>query len=692
MQIALFYPTLIAWAVFSLCLLPSPLQAQDLHITLLNGDCDGDNEVTLLDFGIVVNAFGSTPNDPNWDPRADLDGDLEVTLYDYGIVVRNFGAVGAEPFDPALPRQPAPSEGYEIRGMLKLQEWRGIPLTVRLEAYKQSAFQPVVYCREFVVDEESLFTLHLPDTGPWDVLAQVTSGNSGFLRLRPVHPRGYGKGSPIQVTVLEPPTHELFSFFYTPITLRLRVVDYDEVFIVSADGTARFVNQERERSNNFRVFWHVLEGGGEVDPRPSSDFIADYYPDIFDEFSQQVRIQCTVFDWSNVPARRDAPVSVTIDLTLLKVPTIRTIAGHSVGVGGTTSASLVTSGFHPGDSVYFAWVVDTTPTLPWYLRYVEWLQMPWNGRLWGDPRGRLFDTFPISPDEEHRRVEIEVRATFASPYPDPWLGFQNTKSRSRAVTFALDRNDEIEDFTRGYSADGLWNPPNWFDNRPGHWGAVIPRFNEIDASLENGYIVYYAPVPFMGLGGVSAVFDWKGEWAPGSRRYQESWRGRIYLFGLNILAAHENAPAATKKPAYGLIASGIDWLATVVAHEFAHRDLWLASWRGFSAEHIEWFGEWRPFNKRARFWDPNRKVWEYYDKDEDGVPGDFESAHRSLGFHPEDPYAIERWWLYGRKSPGPEVCTTIDLEMFAQLYGEWNGYTIGSLDVQDWSENGRQDY
>jgi hypothetical protein len=78
LQITLFYPPLIAWAVFSLCLLLSPLQAQELHITLLNGDCDGDNEVTLLDFGIVVNAFGSTPNDPNWDPRADLDAEWSI--------------------------------------------------------------------------------------------------------------------------------------------------------------------------------------------------------------------------------------------------------------------------------------------------------------------------------------------------------------------------------------------------------------------------------------------------------------------------------------------------------------------------------------------------------------------------------------------------------------------------------------
>ncbi len=149
-------------------------------------------------------------------------------------------------------------------------------------------------------------------------------------------------------------------------------------------------------------------------------------------------------------------------------------------------------------------------------------------------------------------MEVEVKATFASPYPDPWLGFQNTKTRSRAVTFALGRNDEVEDFTRGYSAAGLWNPPNWFDNRPGHWGAVVPRFNEMDANLEDRYVVYYAPTPFM--------------------------------------------------------------------------------------------------------------------------------------------YSLERWWLYGENATGLEYCTTRDDEMFAQLFGEWNGHLVGSLDNQDWSAGGRQDY
>ncbi|MCL6474800.1 MAG: hypothetical protein K6U75_07085 [Firmicutes bacterium] len=68
----------------------------DLSIELLNGDIDGDNEVTLFDFGALVAAFGSVPGDGNWNPDADLDGDEEVTLFDFGILVKNFGAIGDE--------------------------------------------------------------------------------------------------------------------------------------------------------------------------------------------------------------------------------------------------------------------------------------------------------------------------------------------------------------------------------------------------------------------------------------------------------------------------------------------------------------------------------------------------------------------------------------------------------------------
>lgn len=67
-----------------------------VNVSLTNGDIDGDNEVTLFDFGALVQAFGSMPGDSNWNPDADLDGDLEVTLFDFGVLVGNFGTIGDE--------------------------------------------------------------------------------------------------------------------------------------------------------------------------------------------------------------------------------------------------------------------------------------------------------------------------------------------------------------------------------------------------------------------------------------------------------------------------------------------------------------------------------------------------------------------------------------------------------------------
>ncbi|MDW8320984.1 MAG: hypothetical protein RMM08_06455 [Armatimonadota bacterium] len=68
----------------------------NLSLSLQNGDIDGDNEVSLFDFGLLVAAFGAVPEHTNWNPLADLDGDEEVSLFDFGILVRNFGAIGDE--------------------------------------------------------------------------------------------------------------------------------------------------------------------------------------------------------------------------------------------------------------------------------------------------------------------------------------------------------------------------------------------------------------------------------------------------------------------------------------------------------------------------------------------------------------------------------------------------------------------
>ncbi|MDW8104475.1 MAG: carboxypeptidase regulatory-like domain-containing protein [Armatimonadota bacterium] len=67
-----------------------------VNVTLINGDINGDNEISLLDFGALIAAFGTVPGDDGWNADADLNGDEDVNLLDFGILVRNFGSIGDE--------------------------------------------------------------------------------------------------------------------------------------------------------------------------------------------------------------------------------------------------------------------------------------------------------------------------------------------------------------------------------------------------------------------------------------------------------------------------------------------------------------------------------------------------------------------------------------------------------------------
>lgn len=62
--------------------------------TLLNGDCDGDNSITIFDYILISDAFDSAPGGLSWNPLADLDGDEQVTIFDYTILSNNFGVDG----------------------------------------------------------------------------------------------------------------------------------------------------------------------------------------------------------------------------------------------------------------------------------------------------------------------------------------------------------------------------------------------------------------------------------------------------------------------------------------------------------------------------------------------------------------------------------------------------------------------
>jgi hypothetical protein len=55
------------------------------------GDVDGDKDVDRDDFFAFLDAYGSVPGDPNWDPDCDFDWDGDVDRDDFFIFLDNYG-------------------------------------------------------------------------------------------------------------------------------------------------------------------------------------------------------------------------------------------------------------------------------------------------------------------------------------------------------------------------------------------------------------------------------------------------------------------------------------------------------------------------------------------------------------------------------------------------------------------------
>lgn len=73
--------------------------------TLLAGDIDDDNAITVFDYNLLSEFFDKTSSDSDWltvSPNgfapvaADLDGDEAVTVFDYNLLSKNFDQVGDE--------------------------------------------------------------------------------------------------------------------------------------------------------------------------------------------------------------------------------------------------------------------------------------------------------------------------------------------------------------------------------------------------------------------------------------------------------------------------------------------------------------------------------------------------------------------------------------------------------------------
>ena len=65
-----------------------------LNAILEPGDANNDNACDVLDFGILVNAYGAKSSDPGYDAACDFNGDNRVDIVDFGILVNAYGSQG----------------------------------------------------------------------------------------------------------------------------------------------------------------------------------------------------------------------------------------------------------------------------------------------------------------------------------------------------------------------------------------------------------------------------------------------------------------------------------------------------------------------------------------------------------------------------------------------------------------------
>jgi hypothetical protein len=63
--------------------------------TMLAGDANDDNVVTLLDFSLLASSFGLNASQGGYEPRADFTGDNAISLLDFSLLASNFNQTGA---------------------------------------------------------------------------------------------------------------------------------------------------------------------------------------------------------------------------------------------------------------------------------------------------------------------------------------------------------------------------------------------------------------------------------------------------------------------------------------------------------------------------------------------------------------------------------------------------------------------
>ncbi len=82
------------WLTKKVHYLLDPFQTETFTTTLINGDVDGDNTISIFDYIDLSTSFDKSAGDAGFNAEADLDGDESVTIFDYIILSNNFDQSG----------------------------------------------------------------------------------------------------------------------------------------------------------------------------------------------------------------------------------------------------------------------------------------------------------------------------------------------------------------------------------------------------------------------------------------------------------------------------------------------------------------------------------------------------------------------------------------------------------------------
>lgn len=277
--------------------------------------------------------------------------------------------------------------------------------------------------------------------------------------------------------------------------------------------------------------------------------------------SRTVTVTCRVLDEAQEVARRDDPVTISRTVTVQPYNTILDILARVQEPIGHYPHS---SGEDQNDRV--RWRFDATPTTHgdyspmdtiWSVRINE-VEM-WSGS--GNPFTFITDEIPV--DLAHGSLEVTCLMAFGASAPPEEQPPPRWDEKTRLLISAFDQDGHDEHLAQRQlplrePGDAPRDPveePNWFEDRPGHWGSVI---------LRNHSLSFWA-----GTGGPTDY----------GVTYPESATGHIEF--------ENGAPGSTgpvpgnRMTAFWLTGSGIDCFGITEAHEFQHHETDLAAWGQF---------------------------------------------------------------------------------------------------------------